>query len=216
MRLPLLAAAGALALAGCASSSPTEAPDSMTTETASALDTNPLLQEWAGPYGGVPAFDRMELADLEPALDAGMAAHLAEIGAIAQNDAAPTFENTVVAMERAGRSLDRAFTYYGIWAANLSSPEFREVQGRLAPKIAEYSSQITQNAALFGRIRQVYEARESLGLGDAEVRLVELVYDGFARNGATLEGDAKERYAAIDQRLAELHTRFGNNVLADE
>lgn len=216
MRLPLLAAAGALALAGCASSSPTEAPDSMTTETAAALHTNPLLAEWTGPYGGVPAFDRMELADLEPALDAGMAAHLAEIDAIGQNPEAPTFENTIVAMERAGRPLDRAFTYYGIWASNLSSPAFREIQGRLAPKIAEYGSQITQNAALFDRIRTVYEARESLGLDAAEVRLVELVYDGFARNGATLDGDAKARYAEIDQRLAELYTQFGNNILADE
>ncbi|PAP75630.1 peptidase M3 [Rubrivirga marina] len=218
MRLPVLAAAGALALAGCASSSPTEAPDSMTTDSATAdiLQTNPLLQEWTGPYGGVPAFDRMALDDLEPAIEAGMAAHLAEIDAIAQNPEPPTFENTIVAMERAGKPIERAFTYYGIWSSNLSSPEFREIQGRLAPRLAEYSSKVTQNAALFDRVRAVYEDRESLGLRDDEVRLVELVYDGFARNGATLEGDAKERYAAIDQRLAELHTRFGNNVLADE
>ncbi|WP_342761213.1 M3 family metallopeptidase [Rubrivirga marina] len=190
----------------------------MTTDSATAdiLQTNPLLQEWTGPYGGVPAFDRMALDDLEPAIEAGMAAHLAEIDAIAQNPEPPTFENTIVAMERAGKPIERAFTYYGIWSSNLSSPEFREIQGRLAPRLAEYSSKVTQNAALFDRVRAVYEDRESLGLRDDEVRLVELVYDGFARNGATLEGDAKERYAAIDQRLAELHTRFGNNVLADE
>ena len=180
------------------------------------LAANPLLQEWTGPYGGVPAFDRMDLADLEPAIEAGMAAHLAEIDAIAQSPEAPTFENTVVALEKAGRPLDRAFTYYGIWSSNLSTPEFREVQARLAPKLAAYSSQITQNEALFRRIEAVHAARESLGLSPAELRLVELVYDGFARDGATLEGAAKERYAQINQRLAELHTAFGNNVLADE
>lgn len=186
------------------------------TDGSTAVDANPLLQEWTGPYGGVPAFDRMDLVDLEPAIEAGMAAHLAEIDAIARNAEPPTFENTIVAMERSGKPLDRAFTYYGIWSSNLSTPEFREVQARLAPKIAEYGTQITQNAALFDRVREVYETRQSLGLRPDEVRLVELVYDNFARNGATLEGAAKERYAQIDQRLAELYTQFSNNVLADE
>ena len=207
MRFLLLAALMSLpALAAAQPGGAGAAPD----------EGNPLLQEWTGPYGGVPAFDRMDLGDLEPALDAGMAAHLAEIDAIAQNPAPPTFENTVVAMEKAGRQIDRVFTYYGLWSANLSSPAFREIQGRVAPRLAEYGSQITQNAALFDRARAVYDARETLGLRPDQLRLVELVYDGFARNGATLEGEAKARYAQIDQRLAELYTQFGNNVLADE
>jgi Zn-dependent oligopeptidase len=98
---------------------------------------NPLLAEWAGPYGGVPAFDRMDLADLEPALEAGMAKQLAEIDAIAADPAPPTFENTIVAMERSGRELGRVFTYWGIWSANLSTPEFRAIQAEMAPKLAE-------------------------------------------------------------------------------
>ncbi len=183
---------------------------------ADALATNPLLQEWTGPTGGVPAFDRMDLADLEPALEAGMAAHLAEIDVIAQNLEAPTFENTIVAMERAGKPLGRAFTYYGIWSANLSTPAFREIQARMAPRLSAYNSAITQNAALFARVRAVHDARATLGLRPDQQRLVELVYDGFARNGATLAGDAATRYAAINARLAELHTAFGNRVLADE
>ena len=207
MRLFALAALMSLpALAAAQSGGADAAPD----------EGNPLLQEWTGPYGGVPAFDRMDLGDLEPALEAGVAAHLAEIDAIAQNPAPPTFENTVVAMEKAGRQIDRVFTYYGLWSANLSSPAFREIQSRVAPRLAEYGSQITQNAALFDRVRAVYDARETLGLRPDQLRLVELVYDGFARNGATLEGEAKARYAQIDQRLAELYTQFGNNVLADE
>jgi peptidyl-dipeptidase Dcp len=158
----------------------------------------------------------MDLDAVKPALEAGMALNLEEIDTIANNPEPPTFENTIVAMEVVGRDRDRAFTYYRIWSANLSSPEFREIQQEMAPKLAEFRSKITQNAALFDRIKAVYEGDEMDSLRPDQQRLVWLVYDGFSRNGATLEGEAKERYAAINQRLAELHTKFGNNVLADE
>ncbi len=175
-----------------------------------------LLAEWTGSYGGVPAFDRMDLAALEPALETGMAANLVEIDAIAANPEPATFENTIVALERVGRDLDRVFTYWGIWSSNLSTPEFRQIQARMVPKLSEFQSKITQNVALFDRIRAVYEGDEMESLRTDQQRLVWLVYDGFARNGATLEGEAKERYAEINKRLAELQTQFGNNVLADE
>jgi peptidyl-dipeptidase Dcp len=182
----------------------------------SAAAENVLLAEWRGPHGGVPAFDRMDLAAVKPALEAGMARQLAEIDAIVADPAPPSFENTILAMERAGRPLGRAFTYWGIWSGNLSSPEFRVVQAEMAPKLAAFTSKITQNTKLFARVRAVHESPETARRTPAERRLVKLVYDGFARNGATLEGAAKERYAAINQRLAELHTKFANNVLADE
>jgi peptidyl-dipeptidase Dcp len=175
-----------------------------------------LLAEWTGPYGGVPAFDRMDLAGLKPALEAGMARNLAEIDAIAENPDQPTFENTIGALEDAGRNLDRVMTYWGIWSSNLSSPEFREIQAEMAPKLAEFNTKIIQNAALFDRIRTVYESAEAKTLRPDQQRLVQLVYDRFARNGATLSGEAKARYAEINQRLAELHTQFANHVLADE
>lgn len=175
---------------------------------------NPLLAEWSGPFGGVPAFDRMQVADLEPAIEAGIAAHLAELDAIARDPAPPTFANTIEAMERAGQPLSRVFTYYGIWSSNLSTPEFRAVQQRLAPRLAAYNSAITQNAALFARVQAVHAARGTLRAD--QQRLTTLVYDGFARNGAALSGEAAARYAAIQARLAELHTAFGNRVLADE
>jgi len=180
------------------------------------LSDNVLLMEWTGPYGGVPAFDRMDLADLKPALEEGMRLELAEIDAIAGNPEPPTFENTIVALEGRGEVLDRVFTYQGIWSSNMSSPEFRAIQMEMAPKLADHRTKITQNEALFDRIRAVYESGEAETLRPDQARLLELVYDGFARNGATLEGKAKKRYAAINQRLAELHTQFGNNVLADE
>lgn len=180
------------------------------------LEMNMLLTEWTGPYGGVPAFDRMDLAYLRPALEAGMAEGLEEIEAIATNPEPPTFENTIVALEGTGRTLDRASTYFRIWSSNMSSPEFREIEMQMAPKLAEFNTKITQNQALFERIRTVYESDEAKTLRPHEQRLLQLVYDRFARNGATLSGAAKERYAEINQRLAELHTQFANNVLADE
>lgn len=180
------------------------------------MENNPLLQEWTGPYQGVPDFEAASLDDLEAALEAGMAAHLAEIEAIANNPEPPTFENTIVAMERAGDPIGRVFSYYGIWSSNMSSPEFRAIQQRMAPRLSAYNSEITQNAALFERIAAVRNSDEVADLRPDQQRLVTLVYDGFARNGATLEGEAAERYAAINARLAELHTQFANNVLHDE
>lgn len=177
---------------------------------------NVLLSEYDGPYGGVPHFDEMELEGLKPALEAAMARNLAEVDAIAANPDAPTFENTIVALEKAGRDLSRIFTYWGIWSSNMSTPDFRAIQGEMAPRISGHFSRITQNADLFARVRAVYEGEEYKGLSPERQRLVWLVYDQFASNGATLEGEAKERYAAINQRLAELHTAFANNVLADE
>ncbi|MEO1365561.1 MAG: M3 family metallopeptidase [Acidobacteriota bacterium] len=177
---------------------------------------NPLLAEWSGPHGGVPAFDRMDIAALEPALEGGMASNLAEVEAIAENPEAPTFENTILALERSGSALRRAQTYYGVWSANLSSPELRQIQRSVAPKLAAFRARVTQNQKLFRRIKAVAEGEEVAGLRADEQRLVQTLYDRFARNGATLEGEAKERFAAAGQRLAELYTQFGNNVLADE
>ena len=97
------------------------------------VESNTLLAEWTGPYGGVPAFDKMDLDALKPALETGMARQLAEIDAIASNPEPPTFENTIVAMERVGHDLGRVFTYYGIWSSNRSTPEFREIQREMSP-----------------------------------------------------------------------------------
>ncbi|MBZ0114791.1 MAG: M3 family peptidase, partial [Thermoanaerobaculia bacterium] len=91
-------------------------------------ETNPLLAPWVGPYGGVPAFDQMTLADVKPALEGGMQRNLAEVDEIAASAEPPSFDNTIVALEKAGRDLSRVFTYYGILSSNLSTPEFRDIQ----------------------------------------------------------------------------------------
>ncbi len=200
------------ALAGCA----TVQPVTTTEPTAAAPSANPLLADWAGPYGGVPPFDRVRVEHFEPALEAAMADHLAEIEAIASDPAAPTFENTLAAMERAGRTRERVATLYGIWGANLSTPEFQAVQRTLAPRMAAFTDRIHQNEALFRRIEAVYEARESSGLTSEQQRLAWYHHNAFVRAGARLDAPAKARLSEINQRLAALFTGFNQNVLADE
>ena len=181
-----------------------------------ANSENTLLQEWTGPYGGVPAFDKMEVADIQSAVEYGMEENLKEIDAIANNKDAPTFENTIEAMERSGAYLDRVFSYYGILSSNMSSPEFREVQSVLAPKLSEFSSKINQNEALFKRIKTVYDNAQKNPLDSDQQRVVELIYKGFAMRGAALDAKKKERYAAIDKELSVLYNKFSDNVLHDE
>ena len=177
---------------------------------------NSLTKVWTGTYNGVPNFDEMTLEDLKPALNQAMAINLIEIENIANQSTSPSFENTIVALERTGKVLDRVFTYYGIWSSNLSSPEFRNIQQEMAPIMSAFFSKISQNQALFNRVKAVYENLESSTLRADQQRLVKLTYNGFARNGATLSEKDKKRYTEINQRLAELHTQFGNNVLVDE
>jgi len=145
-----------------------------------------------------------------------MKENLEEIDAIANSTEAPTFENTIEAMERSGSTLDNVFTYYGILSSNMSSPEFREVQATLAPKLSEFSSKISQNQKLFERIKIVYENAQKTPLEDDQQRVVELIYKGFAMRGAALDEDKKSRYAAIDKELSTLYNTFSDNVLHDE
>ncbi|MCU7553362.1 M3 family metallopeptidase [Alteromonas sp. ASW11-19] len=213
------AVAVVMALGACSGQPSSESQTMAETPVASAQSAkyeNVLLQEFKGPYGGVPAFDQMQLEDLKPALEKAMALQLEEIEAIANNPDAPTFENTIVEMERAGAELDRVFTYYGIWSSNKSSPEFRKIQAEMSPKLSAFFTKITQNEKLFERVKSVYESDALKSLTDEEQRITWMIYNNFARNGATLDGEAKKRYAEINNELATLHTKFANNVLADE
>ncbi|MGY3088666.1 peptidyl-dipeptidase Dcp [Hymenobacter sp. UYAg731] len=176
----------------------------------------PLLQPWGGAHGSVPAFDKIQVADFKPALEAAMAENLAEINAIATNPAAPTFENTIAAMERSGRTLDRVQAAYGVWSSTLNDKAFSAVETEMAPKLAAFSDQITQNAALFKRIEALYQSPETRKLTAEQQRLVEVDYKQFVRAGAKLDAPAKARLSQINQQLAGLFTNFSQNVLADE
>ncbi|HEX7724083.1 MAG TPA: M3 family metallopeptidase [Pyrinomonadaceae bacterium] len=179
-------------------------------------EPNPLLGEWAGPYGGVPPFDKVQVALFKPALEAAMAENLSEIDNITRVGSAPTFENTIVALEKAGHTLDRVATVYGIWSGTMSSPDFQVMQREMAPKLAAFNDQITQNEALFKRIETVYNSPDKKKLNAEQQRLVWLYYTNFVRSGSKLDTKAKARLTEINQQLATLFTKFSNNVLFEE
>jgi peptidyl-dipeptidase Dcp len=188
----------------------------MATESTSSAAANPLLAEWTGPYGGIPPFDKVKVEDFKPALEAAMAERLSEVDKIANDKAAPTFENTIVAMEHAGDSMDRVTTVYGIWGGNMSTPEFQSVQREMAPKLAAFNDKINQNEALFKRIEAVYNSPEKAKLTPEQQRLTWLYYTNFVRAGAKLDAAKKKRLGEINQQLAGLFTKFGQNQLAEE
>src|SRR6187551_3120697 len=154
---------------------------------------NPISAPWPGPYGGVPPFDRVRVEDFKPALEAATAECLAEIDAIASSPAAPTFENTVAAMERAGRALERASAIYGIYSGTMGTPDFQQVELEMEPKLAAFSDKIVQNEPLFKRLTSVYESRDAAGLTPEQKRLAWLKYTDFARSGARLGPRDKAR-----------------------
>jgi peptidyl-dipeptidase Dcp len=178
--------------------------------------SNPLLAPWTGPFGGVPPFDKVKVEHFKPALEAAMTEQLAEVDKIAAEPAPPTFENTLAALERSGRTLDRVGTVFGVFSGTMSTPEFQKVEEEMAPKLAAFADQITQNEKLFKRIAAVYDARETAGLTAEQKRLAWLDYTNFVRAGAKLDPAAKKRLSEINQRLAALYTKFSQNLLADE
>jgi peptidyl-dipeptidase Dcp len=205
----VLATAGACALLALSAAEAADMKDASAPE-------NPLLAPWTGPYGGVPPFDQARVDQLKPALESGMAEQLTEIDRIANDPAAPTFENTIAAMERTGRTLDRVGTVYGIYSSNLNDDAVQAVETEMSPKLAAFNDRITQNSKLFERIAKVYETREKSGLTPEQQRLTWLYYTNFVRAGAQLDAGAKKRLSEINQELARLFTTFGQNVLKDE
>jgi peptidyl-dipeptidase Dcp len=188
----------------------------MNSKTDVSTTENPLLAKWEGPFGGVPPFDRVQIPLFKPALEAAMAEQLAEIDRIVKNSAAPDFQNTIVALEEAGQTLDRVTTIYGVWGATMAGPEYQAVQREMAPRLAAFNDQIVQNEALFKRIEAVYNSPTKAKLTPEQQRLAWLYYTNFVRAGARLSPDAKKRLSEINQKLAGLFTKFSQNVLAEE
>jgi peptidyl-dipeptidase Dcp len=183
---------------------------------ANTADPNPLLSEWTGPFGGLPPFDQVKVEYFKPALEAAMAENLSEIDKIANDSAPPTFENTIVAMEQVGQTLDRVGTIYNVWQSTMNSADFQVVQREMAPKLAAFSDKITQNEKLFKRIEAVYNSPDKKKLNGEQQRLVWLDYTNFVRSGAKLDAKSKARLTEINQQLATLFTKFSNNVLWEE
>jgi len=221
-RSSLITRTGALALVATAAACATvpndteTAPATAPVAATAATGGNPLLAAWSGPHGGIPPFDRVEVAQFKPALEAGMAEQLAEIERITSSREAPSFENTIAALERAGSTLDRVSAIYGVWSSTMNGPEFQAVEREMAPRMAAFADQITQNDALFRRIEAVYTSPDTARLTPEQRRLAWRYHTNFVRAGAKLDGAAKTRMSAINQRLAGLYTSFSQNVLKDE
>ncbi len=177
---------------------------------------NPLLKPWTGPYGGVPAFNEYKVSDFKPAIQFAIQEKLNEIDAIANNPKPATFENTIVALERSGATIERILTVYGIYRSNLSSPEFSAIDREMSPKFSEFSDKINQNKKLFTRIETVYNSKEKSKLTGEQQRLIWLYYTNFVRQGAQLNDADKAKVAGINKELATLFTRFSQNLLAEE
>ena len=175
---------------------------------------NPLLEQPNTPYG-VPAFDQVKLEHYLPAFEAGIAEKRAEVDAIVNNEAEPTFENTIVALDRSGALLDRVCgVFYNVLEAD-GNDDMNAIAEQVSPMLSELSSDIILNEALFLRVKAVYDQREQLGLNPEQMRLVTETYKDFADNGANLPEDKKERLREINKELGLLSLKFGNNVVAE-
>ena len=175
-----------------------------------------LLQEWRGPYGGVPPWRSVKTEEFVPAFDAAIALESAEIEAIANNAEPPTFENTIIAMENAGKPLERVNTIFGVHTSNLNVGPIADIETAVAPKLSKHSDSITQNKKLFSRIEAIYESDAFKTMSVAQKRLVEKRYKTFVRRGAKLNDEQKIRLSTINSELASLFAKFGQKVLADE
>ncbi len=176
---------------------------------------NPLLADWTTPFA-LPPFDRIRAAHFAPAFEEAMRAQRAEVDAIAAQADAPDFDNTVAAFDRSGRLLGRIEAAFQALAASNTSPEIQAVQRDLAGPLAEHDSAVMMHAGLFARMDAVHAKRHALSLTPEQLRLVERLHVDFVRAGAQLGPDKQPRYAEIMARLAQLTTRFAQNVLADE
>jgi len=176
---------------------------------------NPLLEDWIGPFG-VPPFSRIKPGHFMPAFAHAFAEHTGEVAAVAADRAAPTFANTIDALETAGQTLTRVSNVFDLLASADTNDDILEIERELAPLEAKHWNRILMDEALFGRVDALWREREQLALTPEQARVLERYHVMFTRAGAALEPAAKARLAAVNERLASLATDFGQNVLADE
>src|SRR5215471_16493081 len=187
----------------------------MTRPRPASHDQNPLLSHWTDSFE-VPPFAAIRPEHFRPAFDQALAGHRAEIDAIAADAAAPSFGNTIVALEKSGRELERVCNLFFVLAGANTSDEIQAIERDISPLLARHNNAPYLNRALYSRIAALYAKRETLGLDAEQARVLERYHTRFVRAGAALEKAAQDRLAAINEKLASLGTRFGQNVLADE
>ncbi|HEU5246190.1 MAG TPA: M3 family metallopeptidase, partial [Candidatus Udaeobacter sp.] len=194
------------AISVMAQTSPVQNPD---------MADNPLLTESSLPYH-IPPFDKIKDQHFAPAIEEGMRQQLKEVEAVASNSEKPTFDNTIVALERTGRLLDRAERTFSNLNACNTNPEMQKIEKEMAPKLAAHRDAIHLNSKLFARIQELYDNRDSLGLDPESAYLIERYYKDFVRAGAKLSDADKEKLKKINAELATLQTQFEQNVLKEK
>jgi peptidyl-dipeptidase Dcp len=208
LRTNLVALSALLLMAGCDQSSE---PAKTTMETTTV---NPLLQPSALPFLA-PPFDKIKDSDFRPAILEGMKRHLAEIDSIANSTEAPTFENTIVAMEKSGKDLSRASSIFYNLTGSATNDSLQAIKEALAPKLAAHGDAITLNGTLFQRIKAVYDNRAAMAMEPVDARLLERYYQRFVRAGALLDDAGKEQMKKLNEEEANLTTKFEDNILKD-
>jgi peptidyl-dipeptidase Dcp len=207
----LLAGASALAFAAIL---PVAAPTAAQPAVAGA--ENPLVAVWTGRDGGVPPWDQVRPELFKPAYMTALDMQRAEIKLISENPDAPTFANTIAALQRSGRMLGRVDVLFGVMTSNMNSPAYQAVDKEMSPILSAADDEITFNEKLFARIAAVYAARETSGLTAEQQRLTTRIYDSFVRQGARLDAAQKAELSKINQALASAFSDFGQKVLASE
>ena len=189
--------------------------DAMTQPQSTPDAQNPLLTDWTGAFG-LPSFGTIEPEQFRPAFDHALAAHRAELDAIAANPAAPNFANTIEALERSVRELERVANVFFVKAGADTGEAIEAIERDVSPLLARHSNAMYLDRALYARIADLYARRDALGLSAEQARVLDRYHTRFVRAGAALEQAAQNRLATINERLASLGTQFGQNVLADE
>ena len=207
-----VAAVLALGFTSCGEKTPEQTESQMLIQ---EVETgNVLLDKWAGPFGGVPPWDKADVSTMSASLNTAFDMARAEIVKIADNKSAANFDNTIVAMEKSGAALSRSATVFFVHAGNLNKGEIPNILKEMSPKFAAFNDEINQNPVLFARVKSVYDNMDELNT--EQKRLVKNYYDGFVRQGATLNDEDKAEMSKINSRLATLTNQFGQNVLHDE
>ncbi len=177
---------------------------------------NPLLKSWSGPNGGVPPFAEVKPELIGPALQTSIEMYRQDIARIADSKEAPTFANTIEALEKAGKPFSRVANLFDTFASTMNGPEIQALETEWSPRFAALRDEIIQNEALFQRIKTLYDAPSKKDLNAEQQRLLWLTYNDFARSGAQLSAADKKKLTEINGRLATLYTQFGQNLLTDE
>lgn len=175
---------------------------------------NPFLTKYATPHETVP-FDKIKTEHYEPAIKEGMKQQMAEVDAIVGNPEAPTFANTIVALEQSGKTLNKVGTVLGNLLGAETNDDLQAVAEKVMPLLSEHSNNINLNSKLFERVKAVYEQRDKLGLNQEDRKLLEDTYKGFERGGANLTGEAKEKYRALTNELSTLSLQYSQYILKD-